>query len=600
MEIIELKDAEDTIDFLRNSSPIVFAGSGVSIWKPTGLTNGITVTDSLRSIIFEDFDHLGEEKDLLESLIKWFPFEHLFELAPNKEKANDLLTELYDCSISNPVHKAVSKAFSGGKISHIITTNYDKCFEDALKAFPSLKFRTIINEEQSLQALSDTTSNYYFKIHGTAEKSDKNLIFTLRDEGLLPKGKRGLLRQLLLNRVCLFIGYSGFDFDICPLIAKIPNVRIIWTDIHDKPQSTNAKALLRQTDGTYIKANMLEFLPEWLEFDIGINPNEKPILRNITPEELKGIFSEEEISLWRMAILNAVGLPKLAKRATTAAKGKVNEKQRLKHEARALFNEGKYLRAAEMLGRVSIEYSKAGNFKRASDTWLDTSDSYRAGGYFIRAWQNLLRSRLTSRKYDKAKFFLKKCMLISNISDGLKSIKPAHFLLKIWLKRNLRLCAEFSLEKGNLLDFQQAGLIASRSNISLKELERDDYFAPPEPKEGYRHIGYYLAEVMTFFDEYQKADFDDFSEEQKKEILKQFKVHIRNCELTGQFSNLWKLLAVYKNFLEKTGLEVFNENDKLIRYFQSCQYSNLMKAQQAKKFGIAGEESVFYPLTEEI
>ncbi|MGC2236552.1 MAG: SIR2 family protein [Pyrinomonadaceae bacterium] len=591
MEILELKDAKDKIEFLRNSSPVVFVGSGVSIWKPTGLANGISVTDSLRSIIFEDFDQSDEEKYLLESLTKWFPFEHLFELAPNKQKANDLLTELYDCSISNPVHKTVSKAFSNGKISHIITTNYDKCFEDALKAFPSLKFRTIINEEQSLEALSDTASKFYFKIHGTAEKTNKNLTFTLRDEGLLPKGKRGLLKQLLANRVCLFIGYSGFDFDICPLIARIPNVRIIWTDIHGKPQSTNANALLRQTNGTYIKANMLEFLPAWLKFDIGINPNERPVLRNITPEEIKGIFSEEEISLWRMAILNAVGLPKLAKRATSDAKGKVSEKERLWHEARALFNEGKYLTAAEMLGFISMEYSKDGNFKLAADTWLDTSDSYRAGGYFIRAWQSLLKSRIASRKYDKAKYFLKKCMLILNISDGLKSIKPLHILIKIWLKRNLKLCAEFSLEQGSLLDFQQAGLIASRSNISLKELEKGDYFAPPEPKEGYRHIGYYLAEVMTFFDEYSNADFDALSEEQKKEILQKFKEHIKNCELTEQFPNLWKLLAVYKNFLEKTGLEVFRDNDKLNTYFQSCEYSNLMKTQQAKKFGIAGKSS---------
>ena len=91
---------------------------------------------------------------------------------------------------------------------------------------------------------------------------------------------------------------------------------------------------------------------------------------------------------------------------------------------------------------------------------------------------------------------------------------------------------------------------------------------------------------MTFLDEHQKINFDVLTKEQKEEINKKFKEHIRNCELTEQFSNLWKLLAVQKNFLEKTGLEVFKDLDKLKFYFNSCDYSPLMKFQQAKKFGI--------------
>jgi len=589
MKIIKLHEAEAEIQLLRDSSPVIFAGSGVSIWRPTGLANGTSVTDSIRSIIFEDFEPLKKEpelKDLLESLTKWFPFEHLFELSPNKTKANDLLAETYDCSVFNPVHKSIAKAFANGKVSHIITTNYDKCFEAALEEVSSLRFKTIVNEEDALKSLSDDYSKFYFKIHGTAEKTDRNLIFTLRDEGLLPKGKRGLLKNLLTNRVCLFIGYSGYDFDLCPLIARIPNVKIIWTDLNDTPQSTNANALLHQTNGTYIKANMLDFLPLWLESGIGISSDERPVFRNITPEEIKGIFSEEEIILWRMAILNAVGLPKLAKSAALQAKGKVDEKDRLWHEARALFNEGKYLQASEILSSVSLQYSAESNSNRASDTWLDASDSFRAGGYFFRAWRNLLKSRTSSRYYDKAKYFLKKSMFISNISEGLKFIKPLHFVTNSWLKRNLKLCAEHSLEQGSLLDFQQAGLIAGRSNISLKELEKGDYFAPPDPKEGYEHIGYYLAKVMTFCDEYNNADYSRLNEEQKKKILEQFEKHIKNCELTEQSSNLWKLLAVQKKFFKQTGIEEFSESVKLIASFESCEYSNLMKFQQVRKFRI--------------
>lgn len=584
MEILELREAAEKIKLLRDSSPVIFAGSGVSIWKPTGLANGTSVTDSLRSIIFEDFDLPNEEKDLLESLTKWFPFEHLFELSPNKQKANDLLVETYDCSVTNPVHRAIAEAFAAGKVSHIITTNYDKCFETALKEFSSFNFKTVVDEEQSIKALTDKDSKIYFKIHGTAEKTNRNLIFTLRDEGLLPKGKRGLLKQILSDRICLFIGYSGFDFDLCPLIARIPNVKIVWTDINEKPQSTNANALLRQTNGIYIKANMLEFLPVWLEADIGMSSGEKPVFKNITPEEIKGIFSEEEIILWRMAILNAVGLPKLAKKATSFAKGKVNEKDRLWHKARALFNEGKYLQASEILSSVSLRYSNEDHPKRASDTWLDTSDSFRAGGYFVKASRSLLKSRIISRHYDKAKYFLKKSILISNMADGLKFIKPLHFFMIVWLKRNLKLCAAYSLEQGSLLDFQQAGLIASRSKISLEQLENGDYFAPPAPKEGYEHIGYYLAKVMTFFDEYRNADFSRLTETQTKEILIQFEEHIKNCELTEQFSNLWKLLAVQKYFLEKTGIREFTDTEKLYTYFESCEYSSLMKTRQAKKF----------------
>jgi hypothetical protein len=596
MRIIKLENASYEINLLKTVSPVVFAGSAVSIWEPTGLADGMSVTKSLCEIIFEGLKLNHDEKEILNALTlgKWeqktdstwvkkydgIPFEHLFDLCPNGRKAGKLLSQIYDCSISNSVHQSISKAFSEDKVSHIITTNYDKCFEDAFSKLTPFHFETVDEEIQYIN--SDKESKYYFKVHGTADATKENLIFTLRDEGLLPRWKRELLKKLLSDKVCLFIGYSGLDFDLCPLIEKIPNIKILWIDKNPSPQTINAKTLLNNTKGIHIEGDMRKFISQW--FGIDCQPNIKRT--TIRASEIRGFFSDEEIEIWRMAILNAIGLPAFVSKAALESKGNVDKKIILWHEARADFNAGKYKKASETFNLISEKYANEGRFKSESDTLLDASDSYRAGGYFINAWVKLYKGKRVTKDYNKAKYLLKKSMIISNIFDGLARFGLIAFFLKYWLKRNLRKCANTSLEKGSQLDFQQAGLIAKRTNILLNELEKGDFYSPPEANEGYKHIGYYLAEIMTFCDEIKNLDYKNLSSEEKNETLKQMNIHIKNCEITGQTSNLWKLLAVKKNFLEKTKLGEFKEQEKLDLALQFCEYSRIMRFQQAKKFGL--------------
>ncbi len=576
------KELANEVKSLKTNSPLVFAGSFVSVWHPSGLANGISVTDSIRKIIFKGFDMSKEEADLLESLAKWFPFEHLFELCPNKEKANSWLIETYNCSVANPVHKAIVKAFSKDDVSHIITTNYDKCFEDALKQYKSLKYKEVVNEEQAVIDYTDKTSKFYYKIHGTAELGE-NLIFTLRQEGFLEDGKRILLKNLMSDRVCLFVGYSGYDFDLCPIIAKIPNIKIVWIDIKPSPASPNAKKLLNDTNGTYIEANMLDMIPLWL----GSKCDTTYSVKDVTSDEIEGLFTESEIALWRMELLNAIGLPKLAKKATFLAKGKVDEKSRIWQEARAIFNEGKYLAASNTFVTLSRAYENDKNFKKASDTWFDTSDSFRAGGYFLRSFWSLYRGRKISDDYDKGKYFLKKSIIIFNFLEGVSSNRLSIWLSPIvrsWLKRNLQICLKVALKQGSLLDFQQVGLLASRADISLKTLEVDEYYAPPEPKDGYEHLGYYIAQAMTFMDECRRTDYKSLTETERKELFEKIDKHIQTCEIIEQFSSIWKFLAVKRTFVEQIEGKEFSEIEKLKKYFQECEYSKITKLQIIKKF----------------
>lgn len=585
MNIIKLEADVNELLILRNSKPVIFAGSAVSIWKPSGLINGMSVTKSFWDILFKDFTRSPDEEDFIDSLVWEFPFEHLFELCPNKQKANQFLIETYNCSVANPVHKAIVTGFNDGRIHHIITTNYDNCFEGALINFPALKFKTIVDEKEALQNYSDKISKFFFKIHGTADEDSETLVFTLRDQGFLPIGKRQLLKNLMFEKVCLFVGYSGLDFDLCPLIAKIPEIKIYWIDIKDYPQSVNAKNLLVQTNGTYIQADMREFIQRWL----GIDCNADYGAKDITINDIENIFSKEEIFLWRIALLNNIGLPEIAIKAIEEAEGKIDESERLLHKARALFYQGKYLSASKTFSSTAWLHLTYNNYKRSSEVFLDASDSYRAGGYFFRACSCLFAGRFISRKYDKAKYLLKKSLLISNFLEGVKSFKAFKFLsniLKQILKSNLKSCAKLSLNQGSLHDFQQVGLIAERSGIQSNELIESDYYPPNQSKEGYKHLGYYHAQVIAFNDECLRTNFETLRDEEKTAFLDNFNKHIKYCELTGQNGSLWKLFANKKRFLDKVNLDIFDSYQKLDLYFQSCEYSRLMKRQQALKFGI--------------
>lgn len=578
MKILRLDEAIDEIRFLKSEKVVLFAGSGVSIWQPTMLPSGASVTNAVwKSLILDSVT--GEEELLLQRLSRDFPFEHLFEICPNQTKAIKFLIGLYNCEKSNPIHEAFAKLIDSGLISHVVTTNYDHCFEAAISSYPNVVYNLVVDENEA--SVADTANSILFKVHGTAKPDSTSLIYTLKGEGLLPKGKRILLEKLLTDKVTVFIGYSGLDFDLCPLIATFRNIRVLWFGREAEPHTENAKALLKQINGTYVQGDMRDVLTFWMgePCDANISGNE------ITSSDIEKVFTAVEIASWRVFLLNALGFPRQALHFVEKDKQILDKQTRLSQSARSLFYEGKYKQAAKAYQSYAWNLLFLRQFKLASDVWLDTSDSYRAGGYFLRAWASLFAGKWISRNYDKAKYYLKKSLLVANVFEGLNAVKAPQILshlAKHCLRKNLNLCMTFAI-KENLHDFQQVGYLASKYDV---DLDVSIEYRPKNAEEGYRHLGYYHAEVMNFCDLLLKRNFSSHSFD-AAELFKKIEEFTDHCELTGQYSNLWKLLAVKKRFLEQSGFSSFTEIETLWDAVGFCEYSRTMKKLQLGRFGIA-------------
>lgn len=581
MRIVRVQDAATDIALLQRRKVVVLAGSGVSIWQPTTLPSGASVTSAIWETLLDGVHLSTEESNLLQDLAIDFPFEHVFEVCPNQSKARDFLISLYDCRIANPVHSLIAEATENGLVESIITTNYDHCFEAAFSAFPHTPLKIVSNETQANSTAISSGEILLFKVHGTADFHSDSLIFTLRNEGLLPIGKRTLLSNQMSNALCLFVGYSGLDFDLCPLIAQLPGTEIFWIGREPEPHTTNAKHLLNDANGTYIYGDMLEALAKWT----GIRCRATLARNFITPADIRRVFNEEELAIWRVALFNALGFPKMALQVLATDRARIPEPKRLLQESQSLFYAAKYEQASESYASLARLLAKSGSKKQSSDVWLDTSDSFRAGGYFLRALISLLKGRWSASDFDKAKYYLKKSLLISNFLEGLDTVKAPRCLrqlVKDRLKHNLNSCLRMAIEQGSLHDFQQVGFLAEKHEV---DLDSTGLFAPKGSSEGYKHLGYYHAEIMSFNEKERQRDFATLTAVEVSSLTDEIDKFVSHCELTGQDSSVWKLLAIKKRLFETHGI-IFQERDKLLSSLDNCEYSSRMKKSQMSRFGL--------------
>ncbi|HIG17356.1 MAG TPA: hypothetical protein EYQ31_08725, partial [Candidatus Handelsmanbacteria bacterium] len=54
------------------------------------------------------------------------------------------------------------------------------------------------------------------------------MVFQLSQEGALPDWKRQMLARILKGRDVVVMGYSGLDFDICPILFGLEYKRLFW------------------------------------------------------------------------------------------------------------------------------------------------------------------------------------------------------------------------------------------------------------------------------------------------------------------------------------------------------------------------------------
>lgn len=282
------------------SKPVFLVGSFISTYLPTNVPSGEKLTEGLYHFIFgAAIPHSSQPwPDWLKEDFEQQPFEALMEVYPNKDRLPSIVRQLFSRGVPNPLHRCLCDALTSEKISAIITTNYDLCFDSCLRN----SFVKKVVQESDLNSGSGSVPNtkVYFKIHGSAgEALEGTLVFNLGREGVIEPWKRALLSALLSNRVLVVIGYSGRDFEICPELERVDGLRrVVWLQKTEREPRPNPARVLRARNGLVLIGDLSQLLK--CLFDPGLNAESGPSsLPNFAQ-----YFDVGLIDLWRVRILD--------------------------------------------------------------------------------------------------------------------------------------------------------------------------------------------------------------------------------------------------------------------------------------------------------
>lgn len=566
-------DASAVIAVLQSNAPCVIAGSGISVFDPTGVPTGGNFTWDTFSALFDGaFPRSSREEKLLEELYKGMPFEHLLEVCPAHDKINTILNHLYSSHVPNHVHTALAEGVQRGNIDSIITTNYDCGLDAVLEGFTPPVVTKVVTEGEALKAAA-AGERCFFKIHGSAEPGYEDTpMFTMRHEKLLPPGKRVLLRRLIAGRPLVMIGYSGLDFELCPEIDRITGLTLVWNNLEDRWPSPSARKLIEDHDGILLIGDMQLLISEWLKPVPVRKPAGTP---GIVKAAVTSILTDRELAMWRIRVLNSLGAASFALRSLSVSGAILDDSFAGIESARSDFHQGRYLTAARQLKKVMWSEIREGHFVKAADVALDASDSYRAYGAFIRAFTCVFLAGVMDDGTSRAKRLLKKSLIIENLlqPEAIRKISPIYRAGRFFLRRALKSCALEALGTGNWIDFQQVSLVARRAGIDLSEFETNEYYAPPEAERGYEHLGYYIPQMMCFLTDYRKESAAGLTDELKKSWGRHYMI----CRMLGINSGLWRLVALREHALKLHRLSTKADRLLFRRYFDQCEYSRFKR-----------------------
>jgi hypothetical protein len=580
MRLLELGSPEATrlIAELRQSELGILVGSAVSCWEPTCLFSGRQIADAMFSIVFPPTSRTltSGEKRLLEESFAKVPFEHVCDRYPDQDRLRSLLSHVFSITRYNPIHEMLGHALVSGRIGTLITTNYDLCIDEVLSRHCNPQVTSIITEDDIANGIDKVRP--YFKIHGSAD-DPSSLVFTLAHESVLPKWKREVLKRTLDGKSLLVVGYSGSDFEICPELEHLGLRQVIW-NVRDGEPTGNPARLLSHGHAVAIVGDMKALLSDLLQTsaETAFAPTDDAF------EPLKSAFTEMEILEWRAGLLNSIGFPSLALRASrqmvrrTVNRARVVHIRALRHLAQALFLRGKYREAASVFDTACREAQALGEECLQASLLLDVSSAHIAYGNLTAALRCTkkaadLGGRVKDRK-EQVRLFgkvLLRYVLILRDLRGAMGIPWSLLLLGPVLRKTLtdldrstrseleQLChsephrqhigsavplsaqalslaSYYALRAGNWHDFYQTRLISDELGTRIEVLT-DAYYEPPQAREGYSHLGYIIPLSISKRRELRQRG-GPLTNEEFSELRRFLSV----ASTTGNLPERWKIL----------------------------------------------------------
>ncbi|MFK4259206.1 SIR2 family protein [Agrobacterium tumefaciens] len=382
-------------------------GSGLSSHAMNGLPPGFAVSKEIFRRLLS-YSKLQSDFDKYWAFAENTPFEQLLNDHPFPKEVQSGLKHVYAAGKLNEFQRLLATLVSQGNVGRIITTNYDTCIEDALR-----EANVDCNVIVELGDENQSAGIGVFKIHGSAD-SDSDLIVSLRQEGTLPPWKLDLLTRYCEQKAVYVLGYSGRDFDICPVLFSAECQSIDWLerDIQGVIDFTRLSANLRYAAEGTTQQSSLRIVPGDFAYAFGTGSN--PLYRwapvsDIGPV-IDVIFAREPIDLdrfkvWAINLFQAISCCSVAEAilgtlAGASAGDPLIERLRSDLEERR----GKYLQSARTLSSAAAVYERNRDWEEALRCHILQAWRYYTGGFVgrffmagILAWARSLYFRIRGR-----------------------------------------------------------------------------------------------------------------------------------------------------------------------------------------------------------
>lgn len=559
---------ESMLSELRGEGVVIFAGSYVSTYLPSCLPNGAAFCRAMYQYIFNE---LYDDKKIICKLFSEIPFEALFEVTSNHEKSLDAIYAIYSNAVANDVHKLLADQLSNNLISAVITPNYDCAIDHEFSN--SSSHAKIVTQEDYTQWRRNSRKPVYFKIHGSAEKDSKaSIVYTLNQEGALPDWKKELLGEVIRDKIVLFIGYSGRDFDICPLIAetklysKIYWLHYIGPDDENPTQKLSGYARLllnSKNENVMIHGDLIELLNKIYARSI---PKSGSKNYNLNAKSIFGM-NEAEILYWRLSIIARVGCSELGLQTLELYKFILNESTYKLFKSQYYAHQGKYRMAARIaeetvrgLSMQSPDYFKC---------WFHYTDVLISYGSYLRSLIGINKIRKfylqenPRNKESEAKLLRLQLTFNSRMYDWTKLLfflRPFRPLVERSARKVINEAMLNLVEFGYWDDRQILQLHAERFGIIL------NLSLPSEV--GFRNLGLPTLDIIKYKDRIRKG-----TDEERKEALNKIDDYIQLTMEMDYYPEIWKLNSLKVKYLEnltlqekKTCLKLWKNNLRQTEY----------------------------------
>lgn len=238
---------------------VVFCGAGIS------RNSGVPLVNEIKK---EILSHLCKEEEIDLLLNDKIPFE-LFMQTLIEHSESEKLLELFEIGEPNTNHFFLAELAKKGKLSCVITTNFDTLLEKAFD-IKGAAYKVFDTEESfdKIESKSSTTS--IIKIHGSIENRLQMAVTLKRVSGkrLFAARKKVITDVMQMNSEgCLLVlGYSCSDyFDINPIIEDIKEKNKVLFLQHNRLEDQTLKIKpislmegnnpFKKYDGNYLNVN---------------------------------------------------------------------------------------------------------------------------------------------------------------------------------------------------------------------------------------------------------------------------------------------------------------------------------------------------------